>query len=414
VRAPFSKATLVAFRARLIATQLDRRLVERTVEVAERAGGFGPRALRLALDSSPLWGAGRVEDTYNLLGHALWKAVGVLAAQQGRELAAVAKAAGADLVTGPPSLKAALDLNWDDPAARLVALSQIVAALERFEQYVAAQALPAPTPLAVARQVVQQDVTATPTGQPVLREGVARDRRISLEDGEMRHGRKSASRRVDGYKRHVGRDLDTGLVRVVGLTPANVPEATVTDDLEVDLVPQHVRLGALHIDRAYLSSRLVRDRPADLEVYCKAWPVRNGDRFPKTAFTLDWDRGLLTCPQQVQMPFSPGGTVHFPAAVCTACPLQTRCTASPRGRSVHIHPDERLLAEFRHRQLTAAGRAQLRERVAVEHSLAHIGHWQGERARYRGQRKNLFDLRRAAVVHNLFVWQQIERQRLVA
>jgi transposase len=124
-------------------------------------------------------------------------------------------------------------------------LGQIVAALERFEQHLAAQALPAPTPLAVARQVVQQDVTAAPTGQPVLREGVARDRRISVEDGEMRHGRKSASRRVDGYKRHVGRDLDSGLVRVVGLTPANVPEAAVTDDLEVDLAQQQGLTGHL-------------------------------------------------------------------------------------------------------------------------------------------------------------------------
>jgi hypothetical protein len=35
------------------------------------------------LVSSPLWGAGRVEDTYNLLGHALRKAVGVIARQQG-------------------------------------------------------------------------------------------------------------------------------------------------------------------------------------------------------------------------------------------------------------------------------------------------------------------------------------------
>ena len=40
---------------------------------------------------------------------------------------------------------------------------------------------------------------------------------------------------------------------------------------------------------------------------------------------------------------------------------------------------------------------------AVEHSLAHIGHWQGARARYVGLRKNLFDLRRCAVVHNLHV-----------
>ena len=121
--------------------------------------------------------------------------------------------------------------------------------------------------------------------------------------------------------------------------------------------------------------------------------MRNGDRFPKTAFQLDWAHGVLTCPQEVQMPFAPGGTVHFPAAVCAACPVQARRTASPRGRSVHIHPDERLLAEFRQRQLTAAGRAQLRERAAVKHSLAHIGHWQGWRARYRGRPKNLVDLR---------------------
>jgi IS5 family transposase len=42
-------------------------------------------------------------------------------------------------------------------------------------------------------------------------------------------------------------------------------------------------------------------------------------------------------------------------------------------------------------------------RVAVEHALAHVGRWQGDRARYLGLRKNLFDLRRVAVVHNLHV-----------
>ena len=64
---PFSNATLVAFRQRLIAHEGDRRLVERTLEVAQASGLFSPTALRVALDSSPLWGAGQVEDTYNLL-----------------------------------------------------------------------------------------------------------------------------------------------------------------------------------------------------------------------------------------------------------------------------------------------------------------------------------------------------------
>ena len=62
---------------------------------------------------------------------------------------------------------------------------------------------------------------------------------------------------------------------------------------------------------------------------------------------------------------------------------------------------EKFIAELRERQLTTLRRAKLRERVTVEHSLSHIGHWQGDKARYLGVRKNLFDLRRTAVVHNL-------------
>src|SRR6266496_848828 len=219
----------------------------------------------------------------------------------------------------------------------------------------------------------------------------------------MRHGRKSRSVRVDGYKRHVLHDLDSGLVRAVGITPANAPEATVTEAIKADLIAQQAQLGELHIDRAYLSSSLVRERSADLQIYCKAWPVRNGSRFAKTALHLDWQQQRIRCPNQQEMPFEPGGTVHFPAEVCAACPLRERCTSSRQGRSVHIHPDEALLQELRQRQLTAVGRAKLRERVAVEHALAHVGHWQGRRARYRGLRKNLFDLRRCAVVHNLHV-----------
>ena len=50
----------------------------------------------------------------------------------------------------------------------------------------------------------------------------------------------------------------------------------------------------------------------------------------------------------------------------------------------------------------AAGRAAHRQGL-VEHALAHVGHWQGRRARYLGTRKNLLDLRRVAAVHNLHI-----------
>jgi transposase len=317
----------------------------------------------------------------------------------------VAGEAGVPLL-GTSSLKAALDVDWDDPASRTWALGVVLGAMEAVEQYVAEQpASPAQqaaeAAVAVATQVVAQDVEQEAGGQPQLRQGVARDRRISVEDGEMRHGRKTASQLVDGFKRHVGRDLDSGLIRVVGLTAANAPEASVTPGLAADLAYQPGCLSEVHIDRAYLASHLVRERSPQLAIYCKAWPVRNGDRFAKTAFTLDWEAGRLHCPAGATVPFTPGTTVRFPAPLCRSCLFQERCTRSTHGRSVHIHPDERLLGELRARQLTTAGRTALRERTRVEHSLARIGQWQGDRARYRGLRKNLFDLRRMAVLSNL-------------
>jgi Transposase DDE domain len=169
----------------------------------------------------------------------------------------------------------------------------------------------------------------------------------------------------DGYKRHVLRDLDTGLITAAGITPANAPEAGVTSHIAADLDAAGLTLAELHIDRAYLSSHLVRDREPGLAIYCKAWRVRNAGRFAKDQFTLDFTAGQLTCPAGVAMPFQPGRTVRFPKGICAACHLKARCTTSSDGRSVSVHPDEALLAELRQRQQAPDGRAKLRERVAV-------------------------------------------------
>jgi hypothetical protein len=404
---PFSKGTLVAFRQRLIMVHGDRRLLERTVEVATATTGFSPKALRAALDSSPLWGAGRVEDTYNLLGHALRKALDIIADQQGRGLAAVAQEAGAALVDGTTSLKAALDGDWDDPDQRRAALGAVLTALTQVEHWMQAQPDVDPgatAALAIAQQVRDQDVVSDDAGHPTLRQGTAKARRISVEDGAMRHGRKSKSKRIDGYKRHVLTDLDTGLVPAVGVTPANQPEAMVTAAIQADLAHQAVTVVELAIDRAYLSSTWVRERPPNLQIVCKAWPVRPGPRFSKPAFTLDWEREQVTCPNGVVVPLRLDAVLHFPPEQCAACPLRARCTTSLHGRSLSIHPDERLLVELRQAQQTLEGRARLRERVVVEHTLAHVGYWQRPRARYLGQRKNVFDLRRSAMIQNLHIF----------
>jgi len=71
-----------------------------------------------------------------------------------------------------------------------------------------------------------------------------------------------------------------------------------------------------------LTSHLVKQRPLDLTIICKAWKVRNGNLFDKNAFVLDWDNSLIRCPNGITLPFHEGGVVRFPEHECLACPLR--------------------------------------------------------------------------------------------
>jgi len=59
------------------------------------------------------------------------------------------------------------------------------------------------------------------------------------------------------------------------------------------------------------------------------------------------------------------------------------------------------MLKLREDKRTGQGRAKLRERVEVEHALARVGAIQGNRARYKGARKNTMDARRTGVIANL-------------
>ena len=84
-------------------------------------------------------------------------------------------------------------------------------------------------------------------------------------------------------------------------------------------------------------------------------------------------------------------------------PMRMQCTSAAKatGRTVAIAHDEPLQHRLRKLVASSKGRERLRERVKVEHALAHLSRKQGRRARYRDIRKNIFDLRRHAAVVNL-------------
>ena len=369
--------------------------------VLDRLGATTPAFSQGALDSAPLEGAGRVEDTINLLGHAARNLVRCAAELLGLSPDTVAREAGIPVLLAP-SIKQGLDRTWTEAGEKAAAVEELALQVQSLHQWLRSRLReelrkpPLKKHVETLQQILDQNLDEAGTR---VRKGVAKDRRISIEDGEMRHGRKSSSKRFDGYKRHIGRDLDLACA----VAPANVPELEAAAALNDDIEAQGETISELYIDRGYIISPLVSELIArGGEVMCRPWQQGNGELFPKEDFALDLDGLTITCPAGQMTAIKLGATVRFPKKVCGACALRPQCTtAKKNGRSVRIGDDERLQQQLREKARTPEGRARLRERVPVEHGLAHVVHRQGRRARYMGVRSNLYDLRRACSILNL-------------
>jgi hypothetical protein len=416
----FSQGALFDFRQRLIAADLDRRLLERSRELAYQTKAFDPKklpkTLRVAMDSSPLEGAGRVEDTINLLGHAGQKIVACAAQLLNWTQERVCREADCPLLLAS-SIKAGLDLDWSNPDEKASAVPTVIEQLTSLEQWLTGRLPdeltrpPLDEHVATLRQIIGQDLEPDPdgSGRMRIRHGVAEDRRVSIEDKEMRHGRKTKSKRFNGYKRHLAIDLDTLLVLAIAVLPANRPEDEAAPNLVTDITAQGLTIGSLYIDRAYINAPVVDEILARRgAVVCRPWLAQNGNHFAKSAFKLNMRDRTITCPAGEQQPVVLGAKVEFPAETCRICPLRAKCTdaAPDRGRSVAIADNELLQHRLRKQAATSAGREELRERVPVEHRQAHTCRRQGKHARYLGSRKNEFDLRRASAVSNFEVIQR--------
>lgn len=310
-----------------------------------------------------------------------------------------------------PSIKAALDREWSDPVQKAAAVKSLVIELENLKDWLAANLAaelkkpPLSDEVGVLKQLMDQDLEPDPDGGgKKIREGVAEDRRVSVEDAEMRHGRKSKTKRFNGYKRHIATDVDSGLILSGAITPANRPEDEAAPSLAEDIARQGREIDELLIDRGYVKAALVEeilDRGG--EILCKPWVPRGKGKFTKRDFKISTRDYTITCPAGETERLVFGAVTEFDPEACDQCRLRAQCTAAApgTGRTVNVARDERLQQHLRKLTATPRGRARLRERVAVEHKLAHLVRRQGRRARYLGVRKNLFDLRRASAIQNL-------------
>ena len=229
---PFAKSTLQLFRARLILHEKVREVFERSLRFARETGYLKSRRMKVALDTTYILGRGAVKDTYNLLSDGIVKLVRALSEVERSDLDEWAAARGYERYAGS-SVKGDACIDWDDKKARAALLGRIVGDADRLlklsrrtqglldEDSTERQRIVEASEL--LGQLLLQDVERTEEGVG-LKEGVSRDRIVSVHDPEMRHGHKSSSNRFDGHKASVAVDTDSQVITAVDVLPGNASD----------------------------------------------------------------------------------------------------------------------------------------------------------------------------------------------
>ena len=422
---PFVKSVLCEFRNKLIVHKRQKQFFDASLKHARTEGFFKARNIKVALDTTPIFGRGAVEDTYNMLAEGLRQVLRVLAACASQSENDFAAANDLTRYTAP-SFKGTCAINWDNAAERATVLESLVAdcegilllarqALTRYEND-SPEALKIINACELLSRLLVQDVKRSAAGQPEIINGVEPDRIVSVHDLEMRHGRKSATQRFNGFKAALAVETETQLITAVDVIPGNAHDSHNSAQLiEQSAQASDASVNTVLGDTAYgtVEQRLRAENAYTL-IAPVARPPQTG-RFTKEDFVIDLDNQTVTCPAgkttarcYTRKEKTKHGrvfthkTFHFAADDCRSCLLRAHCIAEgvPR-RTILVHEQEALLREARRFQTTDEFRNLYRARVAAEHRIARLVQLGMRKARYFGNAKVLFQLAMTATVANL-------------
>lgn len=431
----FVHTVLVDMRARLHNSERPRRIFDVVLEVARAAGLVGRKRV---LDSTPLYDAVATQDTVTMIRSSIRGLLRV--ARPGLE----SQLRGALQRDDDYSKPGKPVCDWDDASARVELIDALArdayAALGLLDGLRLAEEVTEASELLAT--VVGQDLEETEDGLFRIARRVAKDRVISTVDPEARHGHKTASRSFDGYKGHISIDPDSEIITATTVTAGNISDGSVAEDLLAEALPPHVNTesGVLaetpgtpkaeakveperkseteacadepleaYGDAAYGTAENLKkfSRPEVVLNLKVQGPSARKGKFSKDAFDIDLDGGTITCPngERADIHFAEDGSglARFGTA-CRDCPLRARCTESRSGRTIQLHPQERLLCRERDRQKDPSWQQNYKAtRPKVERKIGHLMRRRhgGRRARLRGTERVSQDFSLLAAVENL-------------
>jgi transposase len=384
-------SSLSVFRKRLVKHEQERYAFNRLIRIGREAG-FLPDSITVLVDSMAQHGAGAVQDTYTLIRKGIRRVLKVA----GYMLPAKKRGLSADLAAYLDSDRKA-DIDWADPAARAAQLKVLVRDAEATLDLALQQAEEPEVRTAawLLTKMLGDDLTTDEAGNPQIGQGVAEDRIVSLTDTEMRHGRKSASRRFDGRKLQVAEEQTSELIVAIEPVPANAGDGR--DLMKViDIAEEQsgVTVERAIVDGAYGTGDNRADcRTQEIDLVSPLAMPHDAE-VSKANFGIDLQADTVTCPQgQTTTTYKVIKDVQgrlvksftFDRAGCETCPLFARCVHSKtQGRTVTLHYHEDLLQAARQRQQTAEFKDTYKLRAAVERKIAELAEHGSKQARYIG------------------------------
>ena len=232
----------------------------------------------------------------------------------------------------------------------------------------------------------------------------------------------------EGYKVHLSETCDEpepdgtrqapNLITNVATTAASVPDAAMTEPVHGMLAAAGLLPAEHAVDAGYTSAGLLLDARARgitlLGPLLSGSPpqARTGG-YTAEAFTIDWDRQQVTCPQGVtstvwcpcvQQEKRQAIVVRFATASCQACPARAQCTTSRTGRQLFLRPREihEAVAAAKAGQTSQHWKQRYNIRAGVEGTMRQATHVTGiRRARYTGLDKTRLEHAAAAAAVNL-------------
>jgi len=410
----FHPTTLTVWRNRLRASERPDRIFEAVRQVIAETGVLNGKTRR-ALDSVVFDDAVATQDTITQLIAAMRRVR--------REVPGAADVIAQHCHAHDWDDPGKPRIAWDDKAARDVLVSALVNdATTVVDAFAGAElAEPAAQALALLALVAGQDVEPAEgsdgtDGRWRIARRVAPERVISTVDPQARHVHKTVHHRQDGFKGHVVIEPDTGLFTGADLTEAAgeanheavVGLALLDEDLDTCAASPDDTSGIEVLgDTAYgTGDARAALAQAGHTAIIKPAPLRPAvpGGYTIDNFTIDETAGTVTCPNGVTRRLTSKRTATFGVA-CRGCPLRAQCTTAKDGRSVTLHPHDKILrAARRDWHTNPALRATYRQhRPMVERSIAWLIGPKGRcrKLRYHGTTANTWWLRTRIAALNL-------------